>query len=443
MPAKRSAAKAPTAAPAQKRAKMDPSCKGVIEALTLTDLPLDVKSMLQTAVPKAFELVKEERHYSQSAMVEMIGTALEGVVAKYIEDLSAISKQVEANDQQRQALTAEQEKKEAAEAEAAEASNAAKLVLKETLEALVDAKASLLESREAQSTGDRDINKAKEDKAALEAVMSDSLTAIVEGSVDDLADHFEKLTPFLEAMTLEDSLRGSLPTSCLKKADSRRTFDTMVIQQARTCFEELLTSLRSKLDDGEPGMQERAALVAAKESETLEAERNVEEATKKLAEAEARCQEAASNSSTAKAAMQECMAKHDELQQALEGKTAEFEHFKSYNVTCFETLKEKTAVKTVEEVEAQPTAQVAVNMENKAADIEAEMAPLHADIATVECTAVAQEATTTTTTASKTETETKITAAAVAQEATVSKTVAEVQSTSTNMMVETAVSGGA
>mmetsp|Transcript_35182 Transcript_35182/g.74875 ORF Transcript_35182/g.74875 Transcript_35182/m.74875 type:complete len:366 (-) Transcript_35182:98-1195(-) len=353
---KRAAAKAPAAAPAQKKAKVDPNCRGVLEALRMTELPPSVKDMLEATAPKAFETASEERHFTQKAIVNMIGDAVEGVVAKFQEGVSAAAKEVEASEEKRASLAQVEEKHTTAVTEALEKSNAAKSLLKELKEGLAAAKAALIESQEAQTKGDADLNKAKEDKASLESLMSSSLTPILEGS-GDLAEHFQKIkTPFLEGLALDASLRDALPSSCQKKADARGGFDNMVLQQMRIHFEERFQSLRSTVEAGEPAAQERASLVATKEAEVAEATKKVEEAARAVEEAENVGTVAAAQLDEAQAALKDHMVKHNELVKLMEQKSEELENFKDYNVACFELLKTKSATPTTSTTTTSTTA---------------------------------------------------------------------------------------
>mmetsp|Transcript_69829 Transcript_69829/g.152343 ORF Transcript_69829/g.152343 Transcript_69829/m.152343 type:complete len:371 (-) Transcript_69829:193-1305(-) len=271
---KRAAAKAPAAAPAQKKAKMDPNCRGVLEAIQMADLPVAVKQMLEASAPKAFETSKEDRHYTQELMVNMVGESIDGVLARLDEELAAITKQVEESKEKSAEVTKEEEKKTAAVTEALQATTDAKTVLKELSESLETAKVALRESQEAQSKGDADLNKSKEDKASTEAVLAGCFASICEGASDGLSKDAENLVSFVETLTLDASLRSALPTTCSKKADVRGGFDNLVIQQTRTCLEQHLQSLSSAIESGLPAAEERASLVASKAAE-------VEEATKK------------------------------------------------------------------------------------------------------------------------------------------------------------------
>mmetsp|Transcript_59383 Transcript_59383/g.125837 ORF Transcript_59383/g.125837 Transcript_59383/m.125837 type:complete len:375 (+) Transcript_59383:180-1304(+) len=340
---KRAAAKAPAAAPAQKKAKMDPNCRGVLEAIQMADLPVAVKQMLEASAPKAFETSKEDRHYTQELMVNMVGESIDGVLARLDEELAAITKQVEESKEKSAEVTKEEEKKTAAVTEALQATTDAKTVLKELSESLETAKVALRESQEAQSKGDADLNKSKEDKASTEAVLAGCFASICEGASDGLSKDAENLVSFVETLTLDASLRSALPTTCSKKADVRGGFDNLVIQQTRTCLEQHLQSLSSAIESGLPAAEERASLVASKAAEVEEATKKVEEATQKLAEAESAGNSLALDLAAAQAASKERAAQHDELEKTLQQKTDDVENFRAYNVACFELLKEKTA----------------------------------------------------------------------------------------------------
>jgi len=335
---------AAAAAPAAKKQKVDPACRGIIEAIEqATDLPEACRKMLLACIPKAFATPNGQRHETQSSMVAMVGEVINEVTSKLEEaavaerekvvDIEGRKTQLESalKDAEEQLVAATEEigTKTAAFAEAATATDAAK--------------AARQEKQEMQRTGDLAMVTSRVEKIALETVMSANLSVIIEGQSDDAAQHYNELLPFLQG-GVDESLMSALPSSCGKKAAERGSFDTMVLEQIGTLFKDKLAALAKAVDEAAPAAEERAADVAAAQAALEAASSAQQAAADALNGAKGAEQDAAAAARAAKDALSAHEPEYASATTACDDKATVLENFKLYNVASFELLRDRAAV---------------------------------------------------------------------------------------------------
>mmetsp|Transcript_59640 Transcript_59640/g.141916 ORF Transcript_59640/g.141916 Transcript_59640/m.141916 type:complete len:390 (+) Transcript_59640:123-1292(+) len=280
-PATVAASKKPAVAKAtaKKPAGFDEGVKEKIETikevLSSTELlPSSTASMLAGALMHSLALYKEDRHEVQTKAVEMVGSALDIMLAAYEKAISDSAEKLT------EAKASEEEKKEEltkAEAAVEEATKTVEEKDKASEEGEVKvatAKAALAEAEEAQTKGDEDLASAETKKANLESVMAEMYTPIKEGTspTDARAVNafMKKLKDF--SMSIDSSLMGTAPAAMTKAPAERGEFDKVVFDSFDSEFSKLMEGFEKTLADGEPGKAERAAAVEKAQAELTEAE---------------------------------------------------------------------------------------------------------------------------------------------------------------------------
>mmetsp|Transcript_18800 Transcript_18800/g.52059 ORF Transcript_18800/g.52059 Transcript_18800/m.52059 type:complete len:372 (+) Transcript_18800:1-1116(+) len=334
------------AVPLAKKPKMDPACKGIIEAVEqANDLSENCRKMLLACIPKAFGTASDDRHETQAIMVKMVGEVLEEVQAKLQQAVDVEQAKVGGIESRKGQLETTLASAEAQLAVTAQEAKAKEATMAEATNAEQSAKALLQEKQEAQKTGDAAIVLAQEEKTTIEQVMATSLHAIVEGQSDDAVRHCSALAPFLK--DVDESLMSALPSSCMKKISERGSFDAMVLDQIGTHFKDKFAALSRALDEAAPAAQQRAAAVAEAQAELNGASALRQTAAVGLNVAKAAEQSALVALQVAKDALAAHEPEYLQATGARDDKAAELENFKLYNMASFELLRYRTSAKAI------------------------------------------------------------------------------------------------
>lgn len=343
--AKRGADAVKTQPPTAKKAKTDRTLEAVLEAIKEVDLSDSCKQMLQVLATSCLNTPADARHESQTKFVKMIGEALDMAVATHQAAVDTAKAAVETSEATKapmdEALAAAQAKLTAAK----EGVTAQKTAVEEGATRCSEAEKTLKEKREEQSNGDAELTKAKEEKVTVDAAIETDLKAVVDGecATDVMDKHYLVLKPILAGLELDDSLKTALPATCKKEKAARGAFDNMVIEQLQKTLGERAEALAKVIENAAPAAEQRAAAVTAAEEALADAKKAQEAAQEALKGAEEADKAAAASVAEAEAALSTYNVEHKKVTEALAAKELLLQNFTTYNVSCFELLRDKVS----------------------------------------------------------------------------------------------------
>mmetsp|Transcript_155228 Transcript_155228/g.496338 ORF Transcript_155228/g.496338 Transcript_155228/m.496338 type:complete len:360 (-) Transcript_155228:324-1403(-) len=335
-------ATAAAAAPPAKKAKVDPTFQGVVEAIKQAfEVPENCRKMLLACISKGLGTPCDERHESQTVMVKMIGDVVQGLLAKLQKASEAEAAACIEADARRQTLQEQVAGATEALAAATQEAEAKSSHAAEVDRAVEAAQSVLQDKEEGQRSGDVPLLQVQQSKTAFESGISANFEVIVDCQSEDLGQHYTALQPLLAELTLDEALANALPSSCMKKAVERGPFDAMVLDQLGTCLREKVAALEALEAEALPASQASAAAAAEARAalEVASAGRASSAEDLKAATAAAEAARASLHTTTEAAeAYEEVYSKatknRDEKAEALE-------NFKLYNVGCFELLRDR------------------------------------------------------------------------------------------------------
>jgi len=241
-------------------------------------------------------------------------------------------------------------------AEKAEIAEANKVALAEITKTLIDKRAAATAALAAQSKGQQDATDARALAEKYVSSLSTVLLPLVEGSLSDgdRATSHAELLALVGPLSLDDSLMTALPGTCLKSADARGPFEKVIMSTLEGAFRKYTADLQARereAADAMPALGLEADRAVAARDQTQEEQRLAAAA---LRAAEATRLQAQGEVTAAKAACDKFEDESREMTDALAQRQADLEAFTTWNVACFETLRDKQAPRKVEPETALP-----------------------------------------------------------------------------------------
>jgi len=346
------------AAPALKRAKsdamkmvkknpaLDAVADGIFQVEGLND---HCRKMLLTAMPTSLAISADERHRSQSMLVDMIGEALQSVEASLQVAADVEASRVVAIESSKPSLDEDLTSKKAALTAAAQLCESNTVKLADAAKILVTAKSILSEKLEAQGTCDAVLSRAKDSKDEVDTAIETHWKVISEGQSEEAQkQHYKVLMPLLSMLSLEDSLVTALPGTCAKLKANRGAFDFMALEQLEAILMGKAAELAKVFEEGPSSAQAHVAAVE-------EARREVEaagERQKQMGEAlDSSVMSRRGVEFHAEAAHVALVSHEVGCQKAIEARDAKanaLKHFQEYNMASFNMLKSKSSKQPAE-----------------------------------------------------------------------------------------------
>lgn len=273
MPAK----KRPAAASAgdkkrRKEEQVDPvhqHCQAVADGLCrTTEVPTAVLSMLSAMSENALRSCKDERHSYQVAVVDMIGSVLDGVEAELRNTVAGHQEIIARSDEVRATRTSAVKAAEAHLEERKATTQKAKYALAEDAEAYKNAKEAVASAQVAQKHLEKELDATAKQKDRLESTVNDFFKPLAVGSVtgEEAQRLAESLLASLSKLSLEESMMTALPDAITKEPSTRGSFDTSVVENAETALANLIAKATSDLSAAEPRKAEAAETLKAAEA---------------------------------------------------------------------------------------------------------------------------------------------------------------------------------
>lgn len=272
MPAKkRPAAAAPGHKKRRQEEQVDPvhqHCQAVADGLCrTTEVPTAVLSMLSAMSENALRSCKDERHSYQVAVVDMIGSVLDGVEAELRNTVARHQERIARSDDDRATRTAAVKAAEAHLEERKATTQTAKYTLAEDAEAYKNAKEAVASAQVAQKQFYLLLDATAKQKDRLESTVNDFFKPLAVGSAtgEEAQRLAESLLASLSKFSLEESMMTALPGAITKEPSTRGSFDTSVVENAETALANLIAKATSDLAAAEP--RKAQAAEALKEAE--------------------------------------------------------------------------------------------------------------------------------------------------------------------------------
>mmetsp|Transcript_113594 Transcript_113594/g.275898 ORF Transcript_113594/g.275898 Transcript_113594/m.275898 type:complete len:357 (+) Transcript_113594:71-1141(+) len=334
---KKRGAKAPT--PLAKKPKIDRNMVGVLDAFKQAEgLPLSCRAMLEAGLPGCVATPANERHKLQTTVVSWIEKVFNGIQARLQDAVEGSNSQVAASTAKRDDLEAKIAEAKSVVDGKAEGVNGKQTDLAAAREAVQDAEAKLEAALAAQKAGDSELTKASDAKEKLEAALAEDLSFLKTEEGFEPAEakaHMKKLTPIAKQLQLDESLLTALPSACTQAPSKRGIFDCVVIEQLDSHIQSKIRELDRLLKSGESSAAERAAAVAAAQSQVEAASAAESTATSAVSAAQAEEKEATDELNVALAALDATADEHTAALAAQEEKAVSLDNFKNYNLECF------------------------------------------------------------------------------------------------------------
>jgi len=323
----------------------------MVEALEhpLADISAECRSMLVAVLPQSLLVPVEDRHEVQASVIKMMQEVFEGIKNK-LEAAAAVTKD---------RLTASEAEKAGFDSAVAEAQTAANLKaettatlkaeLADAAKAVLAAKAEVRKKEQEHSAAEEEFKLIEAEKNLFASVLAEDFAKLRDGACegDDAQRHFENLKTIVLKLNMDDSFLTALP-SMLKRPSERGSFDTVVVTQLGEALAKKDAETAADLASRLPAAAERA--------EAINAARQVAEVAKEAqhkgasalsaAQAEQAAAEAALNDATA--ALKAFMVQHKEIIEADNEAAANFELFVNHTLTCYNKLRDRTAIKEAE-----------------------------------------------------------------------------------------------
>jgi chromosome segregation ATPase len=282
------------AKPVNKKAKIDPVLESVAEVINEAEhLPEKCRVMLVELLPLSVNIMVEKRHELQTLVVGMVEETLSTKKYEIEAALAAENLKLSALKGSEGELISSVKELEFALNDQQEVVEKANGMLADKTTLANASTAALAGRKDAQTAGDKKMEEAKKQKAALEAAFETHFKApMAEGLA---GPHFNELEPFLNTIEIEASLLTALPSSCAKSKEHRGAFDDVVLQELEKAINCKLESLSGFLVTEVNASLERQAAVQAAETEDetnkiaqCQATADLESAQKEFSEREAK-----------------------------------------------------------------------------------------------------------------------------------------------------------
>mmetsp|Transcript_5284 Transcript_5284/g.12557 ORF Transcript_5284/g.12557 Transcript_5284/m.12557 type:complete len:381 (-) Transcript_5284:52-1194(-) len=342
---KRGAPKSPATSPRQKKPKRDPLLSGVVDGIKQAkDLPESCRAMLAAVAPGCLTTPQSERHESQSEVTAWIGQVLEGVRAKLQEAYDAAAQAEAENDEKEEAGRKKVLDTKASLAEREKEVGEGEARLNEAKQAVAAAKSRLKERLQAETSGNARLTEAEKEKTELEKGLSESIEFLKtqEGfEVTKAQQCINALWPAAKRLGLDESLVLALPAAAEKPPSSRGPFDQMVLKQLETSVRSKVSDLVAELAAGADGRSQRAAAVAVAEGEVKAAEEAHGAADAAFSAAGEERRRAAAAAEEAESAVEQLARERGPAVEVRDAKKAALDNFTSYNVECFNMLRDR------------------------------------------------------------------------------------------------------
>jgi len=326
----------------KKKSKVDPMFAGIVETLQGADNVSELcREMLIAMAAPSLSTPKGQRHSVQQLGVTMIEEMLQDNKGKLVQAVEAAQQELSEIEgtkstllQSFESAKASLEEKQAAKMSAHTAHEEAKMTSK-------TAEAFLAEAKELQVKGDADYATLEKQKVDLDTAYQEHFKAPMDANE---GPHHSFLKPFVEGLGLEDSLTSALPSSCVKTAEQRGGFDSLVLTELGKALVAKIAAMEKSIVDGASGISERKVSVLSAEA-VLEAKKlaegaaaaDLEAATVAQTEAETELSKASDDWTTFEPRLQAAtdkVAQHD----------AERMNFVVGPLKEFETLRDKEPV---------------------------------------------------------------------------------------------------
>jgi hypothetical protein len=330
-------------APAAKKAKVDPMLAGVEEGiLQACGLPEVVRDMLLAGLPGS--LCCAQRYEVQEAIIRMADVTLRGVEATLQAALETEEAAVLATDAARESCKTRVTDADAFLTVVKQSAEVKKAAVATATRELETAQAVLAENLAAQRVGDAPIEKARRSKDELDKAIDVNLAAVLAGEdIHASKAHCEALLPIAAGLGLDESLRNALPAACGKRALERGHFDKVVVDALETSLKEGREAVIQTLAFEAPASEERAATVNASEIDVASAKEASRQATEESTQADAQQMEAAKAKQAALEAVEHSEPDCKEAATRRDEQTEKLNHFRQYNLNCFDVLRQKNS----------------------------------------------------------------------------------------------------
>jgi len=245
------------------KSRTDPMLEGILSTLrSAEDLNEHCREMLVLMATPSLSKAKSDRHELQHLGVTMIEEALQARKRTLIEAVDIAQKELSELEGSKASLSQHVDAAKATLAQRESAKEAAFTAHEDAKAATESAEKALAEAVNAHS-------EVETSHAALEKESSDMESAYQEHFQIPVGanegPHHIFLKPFLEKLSLEESLHQALPSSCVKTKEQRGSFDELVISELGKAFVAKIDALKKSIVDEAAVISERKATLAAAE----------------------------------------------------------------------------------------------------------------------------------------------------------------------------------
>jgi len=245
------------------KSRTDPMLEGILSTLrSAEDLNEHCREMLVLMATPSLSKAKSDRHELQHLGVTMIEEALQARKRTLIEAVDIAQKELSELEGSKASLSQHVDAAKATLAQRESAKEAAFTAHEDAKAATESAEKALAEAVNAHS-------EVETSHAALEKESSDVESAYQEHFQIPVGanegPHHIFLKPFLEKLSLEESLHQALPSSCVKTKEQRGSFDELVISELGKAFVAKIDALKKSIVDEAAVISERKATLAAAE----------------------------------------------------------------------------------------------------------------------------------------------------------------------------------
>jgi hypothetical protein len=245
------------------KSRTDQMFKGILSTLrSAEDLSEHCREMLVLMATPSLSKAKSDRHELQHLGVTMIEEALQARKRTLIEAVDIAQKELSELEGSKASLSQHVDAAKTTLAQRESAKEAAFTAHEDAKAATESAEKALAEAVNAHS-------EVETSHAALEKESSDIESAYQEHFQIPVGanegPHHIFLKPFLEKLSLEESLHQALPSSCVKTKEQRGSFDELVISELGKAFVAKIDALKKSIVDEAAVISERKATLAAAE----------------------------------------------------------------------------------------------------------------------------------------------------------------------------------
>lgn len=135
----------------------------------------------------------------------------------------------------------------------------AKSALALATQQVIDTKNDVWETDVKNSRDDAGLRAIREERAELDACLSDNLEVVRNGRIEKTSYHLSVLLQVGEKINLDDSLMTVLPNACTRAPEERSAFSRISIDQFSQLVNEKIAGLQSLIDAAGPAATERSA----------------------------------------------------------------------------------------------------------------------------------------------------------------------------------------